>query len=247
MIPSPAMNAISSQAVVRENPARPIAVLTPTQVIQETYASDYDEPGVVIRANRPFIWVENDSYASLEKRCEFITELAKRVDEMNLPRDQPLTVVSLDSKGLLSEWYVHEQFQKMGFTNLHWRIIDLEYADTNTHSTIQAFSDRANADVCHYINEQTYINRSPGQTSQALNDRSLGATIVLSLDAPFGAEADQSVVNDPAYLKLRGKSVDDIKQANAIYLTAYARTSDREAFSAPTLRCDAQLIQTIIY
>ncbi|TCV99805.1 hypothetical protein [Biostraticola tofi] len=164
-------------------------------------------------------WVENDAFASLNAKVDFINKTVAVIMEKIPWRDMRITFISLGSAGLLTEFYIHDQLRKFGYNNLHWRAIDIDYQNNTFDNCRKEFSHKVNEQFRAFTTEQTYLKKSMGGYFLAQNDRDLGATIVLSIIPPTALPKTASKADDVSgCMFIRGRPVKDPIKANGIYL-----------------------------
>ncbi|WP_369790823.1 hypothetical protein [Rouxiella sp. WC2420] len=213
----PAITALKGSLSTDEQPVNVLPPLKIRSLLRDTYLDTGQE--VNIRRKGELSWIENQNVASLTGRIEFINQLISYVIE-NIPqRNTPLTLVSMGSGGLLTEKFINQQLKKAGYSDIHWRMIDVDYQQNGYRQSRNEFRDKVEKNVLSFTSEQAYLNQNSGPTPLAVDDKFRGASIVLSIDPPSpleGQEAAASELSD--CMLIRGRPVNDIKQANGIYL-----------------------------
>ncbi|MCU1801578.1 MULTISPECIES: hypothetical protein [Pectobacterium] len=71
--------------------------------------------------------IEDERGVSLNGRIDFINQVVSNVVNEMPSRDTPITFISLESGGLLTEFFIHDQLKKSGYDSLNWRVIDTGY------------------------------------------------------------------------------------------------------------------------
>lgn len=164
-------------------------------------------------------WIEHAELSALGARVEFINRLCDHVIDAGVARDQPLTLVSLGSGGLLTEALIHDQLQAAGYTDIRWRTIDLSYRDDGGRAARRAFMERVNGKVAAFTTEQAYLNKVVEGERLALADRAAGTTIVLCINPPAWPDMLGALEPDATgegAIGVRGGIVDDVTKANAV-------------------------------
>ncbi len=193
------------------------ATLTIDRIIKETVPA-YDDQ-CIYRYLGHLSWVENDTFASLNARIDFINKTVALIMEKIPSRDMPITFISLGSAGLLTEFFIHDQLTKFGYNNLHWRAIDIDYQNNKYDNCRKEFCHKVNDQFRAFTTEQTYLKKSMGGYFLAQNDKDLGATIVLSIIPPTALPKTSSKPDDVSgCMFIRGRPVRDPIKANGIYL-----------------------------
>ncbi|CAG9172771.1 hypothetical protein CURE108131_22655 [Cupriavidus respiraculi] len=166
-------------------------------------------------------WIEHAELASLEARVEFINRLCDRVEEVVIERGRPLTLVSLGPGGLLTEALIHDQLQQAGYTDIRWRIIDLNYMDGGFRAPRLAFAQRVGEKVAAFTTEQAYLNKEVGGDRLAMRDRAAGTSIILCIDPPSSPGMLARIAPDASggtVIGVRGRVMQDVTKANAVAL-----------------------------
>ncbi|GKW40371.1 hypothetical protein PEC301879_02300 [Pectobacterium carotovorum subsp. carotovorum] len=71
--------------------------------------------------------IEDERSVSLNGRIDFINQVVSNVVNEMPSRDTPITFISLESGGLLTEFFIHDKLKKSGYDSLNWRVIDTGY------------------------------------------------------------------------------------------------------------------------
>ncbi len=213
----PAITALKGSLSTAEQLVNVLPPLTIRSLLRDTYLDTGQE--VNIRRKGELSWIENQNVASLTGRIEFINQLISYVIE-NIPqRNTPLTLVSMGSGGLLTEKFINQQLKKAGYSDIHWRMIDVDYQQNGYRPSRNEFRDKVEKNVLSFTSEQAYLNKNSGPTTLAVDDKFRGASIILSIDPPSPLEGQEAATCDVSdCMLIRGRPVNDIKQANAIYL-----------------------------
>ena len=178
------------------------------------------------RCVAPLYWIEDEKMASLNARVDFINRTTSNIINAIPMRDTPITFISLGSGGLLTEFFLHNRLKNSGYNNLSWRFIDVAYQNNGAAQALSYFGNIV-SDVAAFTTEQLYLNKLLGYCRLAENDKTRGATVVLTIDPPRLFQAPAAVNNHPASILFKGMPVAAAKKANAIYLLA-APSSQRE-------------------
>lgn len=186
-------------------------------LVKETVALQVEQWN--IRSWHKMFWHDMPGQASTNARIDFIKELAVRISQHNCGPNQPITLISLGSGGLLTEYYIHKYLVDEGYRDLHWRFIDVEYGKQDFMPCIGNFQVETNAShVRKFISEQDYFNEVEGGNELAKEDRRLGLTVVLSINGPNEIDLYQPDVLPPGQLLFRIKNVEDIERANSLFI-----------------------------
>ncbi|QWA13665.1 hypothetical protein GTU79_14495 [Sodalis ligni] len=171
------------------------------------------------RYMKHFSWVENE-HSSLNGRIEYINKTIAYIMKSIPLRESPVTLVSLGSGGLLTEWFIHQQLHKAGYRQLDWRVIDLDYQNGGYELCRKDFKVEAgNDNVKAFTTEQTYLSKSIGHGLLADIDKNQGPVVVLNISPPRAiADSSSAAVYDPDCMLIRGRPVEKAEKANGIYL-----------------------------
>ncbi|NDL61585.1 hypothetical protein [Acerihabitans arboris] len=164
-------------------------------------------------------WFEHADIGSLDARLHFISSLVDRIIAMDLPRPQPLTLISLGAGGLLAEYLITRLLAAEGFTDLRWRCIDVKYAQDRSHAAISAFTESTGMRLEAFTTEQAYLYPENNAKTLALEDRSNGAIVLLSMAPPtmLMNELPPSQNNVlTGCIWIRGQITQDLSEANCI-------------------------------
>lgn len=216
MIPSIATSSTGTSVNISPHDSQ-ASPLTTDRVIKESYLKQ--DTLYNFRCMGHLSWIENEHIASLNGRIDFINKVASTIVETIPLRDTPITFISLGSGGLLTEYFINESLKNSGYKDLNWRIIDPDYQNNGYKQCRKEFKERINDNVMAFTTEQTYLNKPLGYGGLAENDKSRGATVVLSINPPTAlADSSATVSYDPDCMLLGGMPVEDVRKANAIYL-----------------------------
>ncbi len=165
-------------------------------------------------------WVENDEVASLNSRIDFINRTVSTIIETMPSQETPITLVSLGSGGLLTEYFIHQQLKTSGYQDINWRIIDADYKNGGLEDSRKEFRATVAGKVKAFTAEQAYLNKSPEENGEKLatSDKQRGAVVVLSINPPTILSSETAI--DSSCISLRGSALQDASKANAIYLMA---------------------------
>lgn len=198
------------------------AALTPDAVMKQTHLRPHGH--LVYRFQDRFFWCEHDDVSSLHSRVGYINKLVNHIRQTMPNRDQPLTLISLGAGGLLMESFIHMQLQGNGYQDINWRVIDVEYGPDGTqrclsHSdSLDAFGALTAGKLAVYASDQRYFNTFMGG-SGGTNDRGRGATVLLGIDPPTSSsQVLGTTCFDPHSVLVKGRPVEDINDANCLYL-----------------------------
>lgn len=200
------------------------AALTPASVMNQTHLRPHGH--LVYRFQDRFFWCEHDDVSSLRSRVSYINTLINHIRQTMPNRDQPLTLISLGAGGLLMESFIHVQLQGNGYQDINWRVIDVEYGPDGTQrclshrDSLDAFVALTKEKLAVYASDQRYFNTFMDGNG-ATNDRGCGATVLLGIDPPTSSsQALGMACFDPQSMSVRGRPVEDITDANCLYLIA---------------------------
>ncbi|MBN3262035.1 hypothetical protein [Pectobacterium brasiliense] len=207
----------SSSNLFQEKSLTDEIILKKTNIMSSRY-KEYD-----FRCMGELSWVEGESFSSLNGRVDFINQVVSNVKRDAPSKDIPVTFISLGSAGLLTEFFIHDQLKKSGYDNLTWRVIDTDYQDNGYHQCRKEFREKVNNNFKAFTTEQAYLSKKVGNNALAVDDRSRGVTVVLSIDppTPLSDAADYfEAMSQTDMMGIRGMPIDDkcIEKANAIYL-----------------------------
>ncbi|MEA9389572.1 hypothetical protein SJI19_03220 [Acerihabitans sp. TG2] len=170
---------------------------------------------------KSLFWMESLSSASMNARIDFINNLLVKIKQMNLPKTQPVTFISLGSAGLLMEFFIHQRMAAAGYEKLHWRFIDLDYKNDPIDDLMVDFPGTMPADKCYFPSDRDYFTRVITTDNLPIDDRSCGASIILAICPPTRlSEPSPSAAEniDPTgCLRMRGKTVGNSAEANSVY------------------------------
>lgn len=171
------------------HPALPMALLTVQKVVKRTQYQDWHSHS--LRRLNQFHWLEDERSASLNARISYINGLVRKVQDLQFPTQQPLTLISLGSGGLLMERYIDDQLKAAGYHQLRWRCIDLSYARSQDNLENQHYQERLAAFQAStlsaledYPTEQAYLHSGPEHSIRSVLDRAAGPVILLSIHPP---------------------------------------------------------------
>lgn len=161
-------------------------------------------------------WFENQDIASLKERVNFINNLTFEVVKNYPFKDKPITLISLGSGGLLMESFIHKSLNDNGYMDINWRVIDIGYLNNGFELCRKEFKENTDGKVKAFTTEQTYLKKQIDGKSLAEHDKSNGFTVMLSIDPPTALSSEKK--HEVDCMMVRGRPVDDIQKANAIYL-----------------------------
>lgn len=211
MLPPVSINTDTSAHISHHN--YQAAPLTTERVIQNSCLTQKDQCSS--RSMGHLSWGEYEHLASLHDRIDFINKVTSYITDKIPLRDTPITLISLGSGGLLTESFIDEQLKNSGYKDLNWRVIDPDYQNNGYAQCRNEFKQRVNNNVMAFTTEQAYLNESPGHYGLAENDKNHGATVILSI---FPPTVLPEISCDPDSMVLKGRSVEDVSEANGIYL-----------------------------
>ncbi|MCS3429965.1 hypothetical protein [Klebsiella sp. BIGb0407] len=167
------------------------------------------------RVTGNLFWLEHDKTPELNSRVDFINKLTSSILEASPIREKPITLVSLHSHGLLIEYFIHKQLEKLGYQDINWRIIDSNYQDNGLEESRKEFKEKTGGKLKAFTTEQTYFKKTSDVACEKLasNDKHRGTVVILSINSPAPI-----VSIDDVHKTLGGAAVKDINKANAIYL-----------------------------
>ncbi|MCW2484852.1 hypothetical protein J5069_02965 [Candidatus Symbiopectobacterium sp. NZEC127] len=210
MIPSVSIKPDTSVHVSHDD--YQVSLLTADRVIQESQIKHDGLCSFRYKGRRS--WFENENVASLNGRVNFINKVTSRIIESMPLRDKPITFISLGSAGLLTESFINEQLKNAGYKDISWRIIEVDYQSNGYEQCRKEFREHVNANVRAFTTEQAYLNKSHNHGMLAENDKNRGGVVILSIDPPTDLEKKSY---DSDCMILKGRPVEDVKKANAIY------------------------------
>lgn len=197
--------------------------LTPDAVMKQTYLRQ--KGNVVYRQMSDMFWSEHEDISSLRSRVSYINSVLNHIQQLS-NKDRAITLISFGSGGLLMESFIHRQLQHLGYRDISWRVIDIDYGDyhhRHNHAydlSLDAFSKITSGHLSVYRSEQNYFNSSYGGSS-AVDDRSRGITVLLAIDPPTTpSQILGTACVDPARMSVKGRPVEDITDANCFYVIA---------------------------
>src|SRR5476651_2441202 len=195
-------------------------LLTMRELSKKTHVCQLGQ--ITLRKKNHLFWTENQSSATLPMRIEFINKLLDHIKQMDYPRTSPLTFISLGSAGLLMEWFIHERLVAAGYEKINWRLIDLGYKNNPIiDGLLGDFSRKVSADSQIFTSDRDYFSRLAASDSLSIDDRAMGACIVLAVcpptQLPGPALSTSETICPEVCLRIRGKTVENIAQANSIY------------------------------
>ncbi len=177
-------------------------------------------------------WIENADVARLETKICFINQLIAKIAAMPLVKQHPLTLISLGSAGLLTEYFLHQGLTAAGFSNLHWRFIDIIYAEEEELEAIEAFQHWTGTRVETFSSERDYFDRMDGNRHIAWEDRSAGGMILLCVNPPTPPSSRFQVIQEresQGCFLVRGKYTVNDQEANSVYFFAINSTENHVA------------------
>ncbi|WP_413740021.1 hypothetical protein ACL2XQ_02150 [Sodalis sp. RH14] len=164
-------------------------------------------------------WFEHADTASLSARIHFTRCLVDRIIAMDLPRQQPLTLISLGAGGLLAEYVISRLLTDKGFTHLRWRCIDVMYAHEDFADAIRVFRECTGSCIETFSTERAYLDPMAGAGAWAAGDRDDGAAIVLSMAPPAIAMKDLTPSQEKqlaGQVCMRGHITEELEEANCV-------------------------------
>lgn len=192
--------------------------LTVEQVITQTHVKHNDIWN--FRHRGDLFWSEKDNVVSLEGRVEFINKVSARILEIFPLKDTPITLVSLEAGGLLTEAYINERLVNLGYNNLSWRVIDFTYHKSYCQDVFREFKNSVNENIRVFTTEQAYFNKRIGDISLADGDKVQGKTVILNQCPPT---IKSHVGYDSDCMLVKGWPLDHVDKANAIYVMIIQR------------------------
>lgn len=181
---------------------------------------------LIYRFQDRLFWCEHDDVSSLHSRVSYLNAVVNHIRQTMPNRDQPLTLILLGARGLLMESFIHAQLQGNGYQDINWRVIDIEYGSDGVHrclsyrDSLDAFTALTAGKLAVYGSEQRYFNTGMGGNG-ATNDRGRGTTVLLTIDPPTSlSQALGMACLDPHSMSVKGRPVEDIADANCLYLIA---------------------------
>jgi len=170
---------------------------------------------------KSLFWLQSLSSASINARIDFINNLLVKIKQMNLPKTQPVTFISLGSAGLLMEFFIHQRMAAAGYQKINWRFIDIDYKNYPIDDLMVDFPGTMSADKCYFASDRDYFSRIITTDNLPIDDRSCGASIILAICPPTRL-SDPSLsaaekVDITGCLRMRGKTVDNSAEANSVY------------------------------
>ncbi len=181
------------------------------------------------RCMRHFSWVENE-HSSLNGRIEYINKTTSRIIESIQLRESPVTLVSLGSGGLLTEYFLHQQLKNAGCRQLYWRVIDLDYQNDGYEPCRKDFKVEAgNENVKAFTTEQAYLRKSIDHKFLSDNDKNQGVVVVLNVSPPRAiTNSSSSEGYDSDCMLIRGRPIEEAEKANSIYLLMASPASKKD-------------------
>jgi len=175
----------SSSAYIPHHHDLQASPLTTDYVMRDSNLRDTDS-GCDARLIGNLSWIENEQVASLNSRIDFINKMTSHILEKIPLRDTPITLISLGSGGLLTEYFIHQQLENSGYQDINWRIIDSDYQNGGYENTRKEFREKVNGNVRAFTAEQAYLNKplAEGDKKLAGNDRNRGAAVILAINPP---------------------------------------------------------------
>ncbi|XBS68036.1 hypothetical protein ABK905_14220 [Acerihabitans sp. KWT182] len=191
-----------------------------------------------------FSWVENE-HSSLNGRIDYLNKATMHIIESLSSRENPVTLVSLGSGGLLTEWFLHQQLKRAGFQKLNWRLIDVDYQKGGYEECLKDFKKKLEKeDVRAFITEQDYFNETIGHDNLKNNDKAQGAVVVLNIAPPRALKSSSALAaaNDPDCMLVRGRPIQEVEKANGIYLFKASQTYKQDLLNVKQLLSDGDSI-----
>lgn len=167
------------------------------------------------RFREALYWVEDTHIATLDIRIEFINRLVTTLERKIIQRDSAITLISLGSGGLLTEYFIHQQLTRSGYHNLTWRIIDTNYSRPCFKPCLDTFIALTNSRTKAFITEQAYFNTLSDHSLLAEEDCNNRAAIILAVVPPV-LENSNMLISE--HTRLRGVPVTNFSEANSLYL-----------------------------
>ncbi|MCW2485127.1 hypothetical protein J5069_04360 [Candidatus Symbiopectobacterium sp. NZEC127] len=220
----PAVTSESIALLPLSSRARQHVALTPAAVMSQTHLRQHGQ--LIYRYQDALFWCEHEDVSSLHSRVNYLNKVVNHIRQTMPNRDQPLTLLSLGAGGLLMESFIHAQLQCNGYQDIHWRVIDIEYGPDGTQQclshrdSLDAFAAITSGKLAVYGSDQHYFNTFWGGNG-ATSDRSRGATVLLAIDPPTSSSQVLGIASlDPNSMSVKGRPVEDIADANCLYLIA---------------------------
>lgn len=220
----PAVTSESIALLPLSSRARQHVALTPTSVMSQTHLRQHGR--LLYRYQGSLFWCEHEDVSSLHSRVSYLNKVVNHIRQTMPCRDQPLTLISLGAGGLLMESYIHAQLQGDGYQDINWRVIDIEYGPNATQGclshrdSLDAFAEITAGKLAVYGSDQHYFNTFMGGDG-ATNDRNHGATVLLAIDPPTSVSQAMGTAGlDSQCMSVKGRPVEDIADANCLYLIA---------------------------
>lgn len=201
----------------RNKPDLPVP-LTVDYLLDMTYTVSFGT--VKTRHLDKMYWYENTDTMMLETRVSFINQLMDNVREMRLPRRQPLTLISYDSAGFLTEYYLHLCLKQAGFGDVRWRLLDTGGNDKAGRQDFESFAAKTGASAALLVADRDYLYEGSGSGQIAVEDRAAGGTIILHhrVRPDFPPQPDFEKIKAEGGLVLRGGYSSTGHGANSVYV-----------------------------
>ncbi|MBG6247136.1 MULTISPECIES: hypothetical protein [Symbiopectobacterium] len=180
-------------------------------------------------------WFEDENIASCNSRIDFINQVASKIEQEMPSRNSPITLISLGSAGLLTEFFIHEQLKKSGYEDINWRVIDTEYKNDGFKQSLHEFNKQVNSNCKSFRTEQEYLSASSGNIELAESDKCKGNVVVLSINPPTELSKFSDGYNDPECLLVKGTTVEKAGDANEICLTIAGNDYKNELNKIPVV------------
>jgi len=208
-----------SSSYIHSPPDLKIPQLTTNNIIKHSHLRGSNS-GCDSRIMGKLSWIENEQVASLNSRVDFINKTVSTILATMPAHERSITLVSLGSGGLLTEYFIHQQLKKAGYQDINWRIIDADYQNGGFEDNRKEFREKVTDKVKAFTAEQAYLNKSSDEFGEKLaaGDKHRGAVVVLSINPPTILSSEIPI--DSSYITLRGSAIKDASKANAIYLIA---------------------------
>lgn len=198
----------------------PMSPLNVREIIKRT--SYHRCEGRASRHMDDLFFVDNISSAALTTRIDFIDKLIDEIRQMELYQNHPVTFISIGSAGMLMEYFIHERMKAAGYTDIYWRLIDIEYRTNPPVDILKRFAKCGSSDAKYLISDRHYLSHPAASGNLLLDDRSKGPCIVLAICPPTPLPRSVAFAADKIdyknCLKVRGKSVNDLAEANTLYV-----------------------------
>ena len=220
MLPSVARESI---ALLPLSPRGHDVSLTTEVVANQTHLRQ--KGNIVYRQMSDMFWNEHEDISSLYSRVSYINSVLNHIQQIS-NKDRAITLISFGSGGLLMEYFILKQLQHYGYRDISWRVIDIDYGDYHLRQhhaydlSLDAFSKIIPGRVSVHCSDQHYFDSCFGG-SNAIYDRTRGATVLLAIDPPTApSQILGTACDDPKRMSVKGRPVEEITNANCLYVIA---------------------------